>query len=342
MRRSYVLPGIDADTVNDVALTDDGREVALSLFDDLGPRIASFQLDWVPWRKPDIVLSGGNRAEIDLAGDGSSVAAISADGLWLAREGDSTAHKLMDAAGFDAKLRYSPDGKLLASTTAASGEAQVWDTATGAAAQAPITTDATITGLALSPDGRELAITPFVSPTIFVDIATGDARPSRLRTVNSIGYSPDGTTIAGALGRSVILWDRKTDAQAGETVMPDAGVRDSLTFSGDGTLLGGIGTETIALWDLPHGYAAGPPLGVWWSPQDFAISADKTTLTAVSFGGRITVWDIDEAVHLRGAALKAAACDRLLPGRLSRLTQTEIRAAPVLDATSDADACGRK
>lgn len=70
-----------------------------------------------------------------------------------------------------------------------------------------------------------------------------------LRRIDDLAYSPDGLRLAGAAGRTVIVWDATT----GETLLSLQGGLDpitSVTFSPDGSrILAGGNDWRIRVWD---------------------------------------------------------------------------------------------
>jgi WD40 repeat protein len=103
-------------------------------------------------------------------------------------------------------LAFSPDGRRLAAgretpRATVSSRISVLDAATGAELLTPEGNNFPVTILAFSPDGRRL-----LAGTKLWDAATG----LELLTLGqglSVGFSPDGGTIAALLGQEVGIWD---------------------------------------------------------------------------------------------------------------------------------------
>jgi WD40 repeat protein/uncharacterized caspase-like protein len=129
-------------------------------------------------------------------------------------------------------LTYSPDGRLLATTTFFSNQVKLWEVATGR-------------------ELRALAITG----------GAGSGFVQTLSGVSAVSFSRDGQLLAGG-GRdnAITVWDTKT----GRTVQTLHGPTDTLlagigvlalAFSADGRQLVSFG-DAIRTWDLTSGQAA--------------------------------------------------------------------------------------
>ncbi|MGB8507107.1 MAG: caspase family protein [Pyrinomonadaceae bacterium] len=111
-------------------------------------------------------------------------------------------------------LAFTPDGKNLA--TLSSEEARLWNVATGISVRAFDVTNGQT--LALSPDGKTLAIGYTLTQPSFFDVATGTPAPSlACEYCPAISYSPDGKTIATSVGGAVKAWDSATRKQLFES-----------------------------------------------------------------------------------------------------------------------------
>jgi RNA polymerase sigma factor (sigma-70 family) len=171
-------------------------------------------------------------------------------------------------------LLFSPDGKTLIAAgppptpqrgdgierlTLMQDVARFWDVATGKERRCPLTgkelSGHLAQGLALSPDGRTLAVR-----TSLLETATGGARAlliGHTNDVDVVAFSPDGRTLAtGSMDGTVRLWDLpsgKEVARLGKEVPRFAGRGWVLAvaFSPDGrTLVAGGLDKTANVWDV--------------------------------------------------------------------------------------------
>ena len=116
-------------------------------------------------------------------------------------------------------------------------------------------------GIAVSPDGRTVAITHDDGAVDLVD--TASLRPRRvLRAMESaalsVAFSPDGRLLAvTGIGGRITLWDARTLAPAGELEGLE-GDSSALAFSPDGSLLAAteldptspLATRPLRIWDV--------------------------------------------------------------------------------------------
>ena len=127
--------------------------------------------------------------------------------------------------------------------------------------------------------------------------------PTRLPSIDSVVFSPDGTRLVAAswLTSAVELWDvdarRRLDALT-------AGVGrqvGDLAISPDGALLAGLGLDGVTrLWDLESRRMRGDLVGP--SPDNavsgLAISRDSRTLFSLDGDGRLLLWDLAAQTRL--------------------------------------------
>jgi WD40 repeat protein len=109
-------------------------------------------------------------------------------------------------------VAFSPDGKLLA-TTSRDRTVRLWDVASGQPHGQPLTghTD-TVVGVAFSPDGKLLATTSWDRTVRLWDVASGQPHGPPLTghtdTVYGVAFRPDGKLLATASAdKTVRLWN---------------------------------------------------------------------------------------------------------------------------------------
>jgi WD40 repeat protein len=187
--------------------------------------------------------------------DGKTIAGVTHFGsltLWDAASGQVKIG-LPDNDGFR-NVVFSPDGKLLASGGKGT-EIRLSDPADGRTVRS--ITDATGDGVGFSPDGKTLVV-PDADGTNSIrlyDVATGESKPAydpaAEGVITSVGYSPDGRTIASwGLGNVIQLWDVKS-LKVRAVVIGSSDQVQVVAFSPDGKKLAAGGQDkTIRIWDL--------------------------------------------------------------------------------------------
>ena len=118
--------------------------------------------------------------------------------------------------------------------------------------------------------------------------------------VNSVAFSPDGTTLASGYYVTVKLWDVATGTNIA-TLEGHRGGVNSVAFSPDGTTLAsGTGAatvngefveSTVKLWDVATGTNIATLEGHRGSVSSVAFSPDGTTLASGAFDGTSILWD---------------------------------------------------
>ena len=250
-------------------------------------------------------VAGGYAPEVLASGGGEWV-----DALAFSRDGKTLAAGLADASGalysiaehkpvcpsigrkasnqvFDT-LALSPDGHEVAFGTG-EGDAQalsIWSTATCRQVGQAIDTgklagQATgqggwISGLAYSPDGKQLAV---ADGDYLLVLDTATWLPVRDATVidanyyiESVSYSPDGSRIALASKREVELLDSGTGRQVGNQLLGARGSVLSVAFGADGrSLAAGSAAGDVVVFDLQN------------EPLTTKVPAGTNAVSAVAF-----------------------------------------------------------
>ncbi|MYF57419.1 T9SS type A sorting domain-containing protein [Candidatus Poribacteria bacterium] len=211
---------------------------------------------------------------------------------------------------------FSPGGNTLA--IASGGDIHLWDVSTS--------THITLTGhtnrvysLSFSPDGYTLASVGGSwkkSPSCLScvdwegtirlwDVSTGThiktIPTSSWVRVNSVLFSPDGTTLAGGSGNEIYLWEVSTGMPIKTLTGGHACNINSIAFSPDGnTLVSGNSTRTLFLFDVSTGENIKTLTGHTSHVESVLFSPDGTTLASKGFGYEgIRLWDVPTRTHIR-------------------------------------------
>ena len=273
-------------------------------------------------RSPDIALMS------TLAGHTDSVCSVafSPDGRTLASGSVDNTIKLWEVAtgrevrtlAGDTKsvqcVAFSPDGRFL--TTESSGNVKLWEVATGREVRTLNLGDFNDpfhgvpdanrlnsqpeeyqVSFALSPDGRSVASSETLDKSIKLwDVATGhEVRtlgvPSGVQFVESLAFSPDGSTLASGSGVGTVkLWKVLTGSEV-LSLAGHAGSVRSVAFSPDGrTLASGSSDKTIRLWEVSTGNEVRTLTGHTDEVRCVTFSPDGHTLASGSNDKTIKLW----------------------------------------------------
>jgi WD40 repeat protein len=176
--------------------------------------------------------------------------------------------------------------------------------------------DALLWGIDLSPDGRTLVVADFYNGLLFFDARTNEQLGELLPTpawVESVAYSPDGTTVAAGGDGFVVLVDVRTR----EIVARGSprGHAPRLAFTSDGSKLVVLVERTIRVLDAhtlrPSGAWIEPEgwrpsfLHSYYRPPQFGLAPDGRTLVTASDEGELVWWDLVTRRRLRTYSLPA-------------------------------------
>jgi WD40 repeat protein len=322
-----------------LAATPDGKALAAGTGDDV-----------VLWD----AATGREKARLKGHRSRPNDARFSADGKWLASVSKTdlilwepaTGKKLLheqaalddrgDAATPFDHVALSADGRALALglylAKDPSHHVRLWETATGKELWALPTKGLAPRGLALSHDGKALALAGQESLTVW-DAATGKVRwqdTSRWRQLLAVAFSPDGRALAAADTWGVRLWDAATGREICPIAEHSRGV-GAIRLSPDGRTLV---TEEPA-WESQRDDVNGVPR-LWdaatgrrlLSAEDARLPAGLLSAdgkTAASWGekGGVVLWDAKTGKRRRHvAAGEKIAWYRFSPDGKHLLVQT--------------------
>lgn len=229
------------------------------------------------------LATGRTRFDLERIMTDAQAVAISPDGRWLAvttfavtsnpavylydlsdgRELARIAYPAANPGSESDVLLFTPDGKHVV-IKAADGKGLLRISLAERMVVSTYPSGGTVFAAALSPNGRQLVAGGFDYETgeRFArqwEVATGrelDPLPTRLGTVRSAVYSPDGATIAlgvEARNTSVVLLDGTDGAERRAIDLPGASSVRSLAFSPDGRTLAASGGSSTRLLDVTTG-----------------------------------------------------------------------------------------
>jgi WD40 repeat protein len=256
----------------------------------------------VPLSRP---LSGttGNVYSLAFSPDSTTLAAASTNGtvrLWhVSDPARPTADgaPLAFSATYPNSVAFSPDGHTLAAGTE-SGTVWLWHLpdagSTVRTAPVPLSgmplsgPGGPVSGVAFSPDGRELAASSKDFKVWLWRVADGRAVLRGTLTgatnwVNTVAFSPDGKSVAaGTSAADVLVWNLETGKLT--ATLPHPQPVTSVTWDGTGRVVAAGADGTVSLWSLlTNVLSTGDP------PTNVAYSPDGTTLAV---GGSVAqLWN---------------------------------------------------
>ncbi|HYV37568.1 MAG TPA: WD40 repeat domain-containing protein [Gemmataceae bacterium] len=198
-------------------------------------------------------------------------------------------------------IRFSPDGKLLATTDKT---LRVWNVRTGKLLQVYQPPSVAVVSVAFSPDGRMVAVGCSDGVVRILEANTGRERlvfrghlaiyddPEYEHRSMPVAFSPDGKTVAsGSRPGIVMLWD----AASGDVLQLFVGTGErigQLAFSPDGkTLVAGGDGSRLSFWAVPRGRQNGNPSVQQEGVRTLAFAPNGKTVAAGGVDGNVRLWD---------------------------------------------------
>lgn len=312
-------------------------ETARSLFARLGDRwdadvwaVRGRFEKWRAWSDPPTprvrIAANATLQHQGSSSDGVASIAYSPDGRTLAAANwggavvlwDVNAQKvkaeLRELPGSCRRVRFSPDGRLLAATTTNDrdssdpGEIRIWESASEKEVVRLNTQKNPAYGLAFLPDGKTL-ITGGGQPNkagevILWDLTGFKGLPLELnmnRIVRSIAVSPNGHLLAYAYGQCAAVWNLKNNQSVFRKLLPNANGQNThaklvfgLAFSPDGQVLASADDSgAVRLWSCVTGELL--PISIKGHidrVSGIAFSPDGKTLATCSYDETARLWDV--------------------------------------------------
>ncbi|MYI93733.1 sigma-70 family RNA polymerase sigma factor, partial [Candidatus Poribacteria bacterium] len=245
------------------------------------------------------VLSGLNLA---FSPDGKTLASGTGDTIqfWDTITGEQKS----ELTSFNTFLSFSPDGTTIIVCEDRKGTISLWNPITGKP-------DKTIPGhidrihsVALSPNGKTIAMGSENGPIHLYDLDTIENKitlSGHERQVQSLVFSSDGKMlVSGSLDQTVRLWDVNTGEHK-QTMTGHTDWVQSVALSPNGkTIASGGGDDTIRFWDID----TGTPINIvtghtpWIGAIAFSPH-NKETITIENGDGTILFWHADTGQHIK-------------------------------------------
>jgi WD40 repeat protein len=202
------------------------------------------------------------------------------------------------AAAGGTPAAFSADGDLLA-TSDGHGIVRVWDVTARRLVGGPLSSYRTVTGLALSPDGKTLAVAG--SGVQLWQTATSQRIGTTLPVsgqgrYRAVAFSPDGTLLATLGGDGTArIWDVTTQQQVGAPMTVDGpgALTGAVGFSPDGRTLVTVGAGgQTRLWNLATHQPLGKPMAAGPATTVATFSPNGATLATAGGDGSVRLWDV--------------------------------------------------
>ena len=202
------------------------------------------------------------------------------------------------------RLAFSPDGKILATSSYEDETIRLWDAHTGQHKLTFTGHTRYVWGLAFSPDGKTLVSSSGDGTIRFWDARTGDEKHTFTGHSGqgiSVAFNANGDIIASGCYEGIIrLWDTDTRQPIRTINGSKEGFEDTvrnLVFSPDGKTLFSGTNDGIDLWDTHTGEHKKTLTGHTGWVATIALSSDGNMLASGSGDTTIRLWDAHTGEH---------------------------------------------
>jgi WD40 repeat protein len=214
-------------------------------------------------------------------------------------------------------LVVTPDQRYLVSW-ALDSSVRVWDIAGDVPVQRGQIKNlhGTPTALALSPDGKTLAVATDQPAVVMFNAAKWPAQERTVlavpkdASIQSLAFASDNRRLAGGATGAVYLWNSEEDASDPEVVSFDsAHVATTVAFLDNGRLLAGTSDFLVHLWDIsgPRARSLHNPAATLGNPLGIALASDGKAIVTCQYDGAVRRWTIEnEKLEESPAILNAA------------------------------------
>ena len=303
--------------VRQVAFTPEGRFLAVCI--DRSILMWDLKLNkWVQ-KLSDKKLRRVNHIEI--TSDGEKL--ISGDNYKVV-EWDLRTGRSVGSFKINHHFTVSPDGKTLVAQIHAGypfTRIGLWDLMSGEMIKKfSFSQGSHSTSLALSPDGKLIAVAEFVSGSIRVFDLSSEKLIFTLAghsgSVNALIFTPDGTALISGGSDQLIRFWRMTDGACFRTIPGNNKFIASLAITPDGgTLLSGGGDRMICVWNLRQDRIQQTLFGHDHAINSLAVSSDGQMAASGGYDDEVYLWDLKTGKVLK--QLKAAT------GRVAGIASTQ-------------------
>ena len=209
-----------------------------------------------------------------------------------------------------AGLAFSPDGRLLASTSD-DKTVRIWDVETWTPVRTLREHESSIRGVAFSPDGTLLASASDDSTVRVWETASWASSRTLAGHVGpalAAAFSPDGTLLASSgYDHTIRLWSMP-DGIPARTLRGHTSGAWAVAFSPDGSLLASAADDSaVRVWETPTGKPLHVLTGQTGVSRGVAFTPDGALLASSAEDGIIRLWGTVAGAQVRALAGHAAA-----------------------------------